>query len=134
MGYISYEEYISYGGSLDSTAFANYQFEVESKMNYLTNNRIKLLEEIPECVGRLEVKLIGLFYELNNGSNKSGLAQTQNLVSYSNGIESFGYGGVSGSSSKSGSTSIDNTIYAIMSEYLSEYPELLYRGRRQWKH
>ena len=53
-----------------------------------------------------------------------------NLTSYSNGIETFGYS-VGTDDMLKGSTSFDSKILSIIKEYLWEYPELLYRGRKQ---
>ena len=131
MSYLSYVEYQEYGGLLNETAFSSYLYDVESKLNYLTNNRIKELADIPEAVKRLEYKLIGMYEQLNGGSGNTSL-MLQPLSSYSNGIESFSYA-IDSSNSSKGSTNYDARINCVVQEYLSEYPELLYRGRRQWK-
>lgn len=132
--YLTYAEYKEYGGLLDESAFSSYLFDVESKLNYITGNRIKQLDEIPEQVKRLEFKLIKLYQTLNgSNSNEAGLIQTQTVSSYSNGIETFSYSSPNNGSS-TGSTSMDSILYATIREYLVDYPELLYRGRKQWKH
>lgn len=129
MSYLTYDEYQEYGGTLSGTAFSSYLYDVESKLNYVTNNRIKKLEVIPEAVKRLEFKLIGIYSSISN-NDPTGINQLKQLASYSNGIESFSY--IAGDSNSGlGSTSIDNQINAIIKEYLSEYPELIYRGRHQ---
>ena len=128
MSYLTYEEYQNMGGQLSDSAFTSYLWDVESKLNYLTNNRIKNLEEIPEAVKRLVFKLVSLYDSSFSGSET---AQLGNLSSYSNGIESFSYN--TSNDNGDGSTSFDNRISSIIKEYLSEYPELLYRGRNQWK-
>lgn len=128
MSYLTYEEYQNMGGQLSDSAFTSYLWDVESKLNYLTNDRIKKLEEVPEAVKRLIFKLISL-YDSTFSSSPS--TQLGGISSYSNGIESFSYNVPNDSGN--GSTSFDNRIIAITTEYLSEYPELLYRGRKQWK-
>lgn len=130
MSYLTYSEYQSYGGTLNVTAFSSYLYDVESKLNYLTNNRIGKLDTIPEVVKRLEYKLIGIYASLNNNETAN-LNQFNPISSYSNGIESVSYS--VNSNNSVGSTSIDNQIYSVVKEYLSEYPELLYRGKAQWK-
>ena len=128
MSYLSYVEYKNMGGELEETAFSPLLLDVEAKLNYLTNGRIKLLDDVPETVKTLVFKLIS-FYNTNNQSVSEN-ANMGNITSYSNGIESFSYGNNSENSSK-GSTSYDEKIYSIVKEYLWEYPELLYRGRKQ---
>ena len=124
MGYLTYEEYTSLGGKCPSDTFPSLQFEVESKMDYITSGRLsemlKDMEEIPLEVKMLEVKLVNIFYEKETHSVKS-----DGLTSYSNGIESFGYA--------QDSDTQDDIVYNvknIMMQYLyPRYPELFYRGR-----
>lgn len=122
--YLSYKEYKEYGGTVDEATFNNNEYEVESKLDYLTNGRIKYLSEIPEAVKRLCYRMSTSFWE------KIKIDAPNNLTSYSNGIESFGY---SNASQTSGKSVIDRQISNLVAEYLWEYPELLYRGRTQWK-
>lgn len=129
MSYLTYAEYQEMGGTLDEVAFNSLLLDVESKVNYLTNGRISKLDTIPKAVKSLVFKLI-CFYNTNNQGVAEN-ANTANLTSYSNGIETFGYASVTDDMLK-GSTSFDNKILAMMKEYLWEYPELLYRGRKQW--
>lgn len=132
MAYLDYSDYISMGGSLNESAFNGYRMDAESKLNYLTNNRIQNLNEIPQVVKNLVFKIITILNSIDatNANNGAGVVNSQQITSYSNGIESFGY--ATGNNSK-GSTSIDDTLTSIIKEYLSAYPELLYRGRVQWK-
>ena len=122
--YLSYQEYTSLGGTIEETIFNKNEFEIESKLDYLTNGRIKNLTEIPEAVKMLCFRLATNFWE------KMNIDAPTNLSSYSNGIESFGYTNTSQSSNTS---IIDKQINNLVTEYLWEYPELLYRGRTQWK-
>lgn len=123
MAYITYPEYQSLGGTVDEAAFNNSIQIVEAKLNYITNGRIQLLDDIPEEVKTLCVRLV----EVCAFSN---VDRDQSLTSYSNGIETFGY---SSGNNKAGSTSIDEKLAAIIQEWLWKYPQLLYRGRKQWK-
>ena len=128
MSYLTYNEYQNMGGTLDEVAFNSLLLDVESKVNYLTNGRIAKLDTIPQAVKTLIFKLI-CFYNTNN----QGVTENANigkLTSYCNGIETFGY--VAGTDDMlKGSTSFDSKILTMMKEYLWEYPELLYRGRKQ---
>lgn len=129
VSYLSYDEYKTMGGELEESAFSSLLFDVESKVNYLTNGRIAKLETIPQAVKTLIFKLICFYNTNSQGVTEN--TNVGNLTSYSNGIESFGYA-TNGDNSFKGSTSFDNKILSIMKEYLWEYPDLLYRGRQQW--
>lgn len=124
MSYLTYTEYQELGGKIGEAAFTSLLLDVESKLNYHTQGRIAKLDTVPQAVKNLCFKLV-TFYSENHVTKTS-----PNVISYSNGIESIGYATSEGNST--GSTSFDSTIYSIIKEYLWEYPELLYRGRRQW--
>ena len=129
MSYLTYEEYQNMGETLDEVAFNSLLSDVESKVNYLTNGRIAKLNTVPQAVKMLIYKLICFYSTNSQGVTEN--ANIGNLTSYSNGIETFGYAAGTDSMLK-GSTAFDDKILAIMKEYLWEYPELLYRGRKQW--
>lgn len=119
--YLDYNKYKELGGTLNETAFNQHEIEVEAKLDYLTNGRIRKLDTIPEAVVNLCFRLNTNFWEQMN------IDQAQNLTSYSNGIESFGYS----ATNNQGKSVIDTQIIQLVNEYLWEYPELLYRGRKQ---
>ena len=58
--YLTYEEYQNYGGTLDETAFNDFEFEAECLINWYTFNRLKNDTEFPEEVKRCTYKLIQL--------------------------------------------------------------------------
>lgn len=124
MSYLTFEEYQALGGKCTQDAFLTLQFDTESKMDYITSGRLaKLIEElgtVPKEVQMLEVKLVNI-------ENNSKMERDANITSYSNGIESFGYGDTS---EKSLDASLTERFKDIMMEYLyPKYPELFYRGR-----
>lgn len=124
MSYLTFEEYQALGGKCTQDAFLTLQFDTESKMDYITSGRLaKLIEElgtVPKEVQMLEVKLVNI-------ENNSKMERDDNTTSYSNGIESFGYGDTS---NKSLDASLTERFKDIMMEYLyPKYPELFYRGR-----
>ena len=128
MSYLTYEEYQNMGGTLNEIAFNSLLSDVESKVNYLTNGRIIKLDTIPQAVKTLIYKLICFYNTNSQGITEN--ANMSNLTSCSNGIETFGYSTGTDDMLK-GSTSFDSKILSIIKEYLWEYPELLYRGRKQ---
>lgn len=124
MSYLTFEEYQALGGKCTQDAFLTLQFDTESKMDYITSGRLaKLIEElgtVPKEVQMLEVKLVNI-------ENNSKMERDDNTTSYSNGIESFGYGNAS---EKSLDANLTERFKDIMMEYLyPKYPELFYRGR-----
>jgi hypothetical protein len=124
VSYLTFEEYQALGGKCTQDAFLTLQFDTESKMDYITSGRLaKLIEElgtVPKEVQMLEVKLVNI-------ENNSKMERDDNTTSYSNGIESFGYGDTS---EKSLDASLTERFKDIMMEYLyPKYPELFYRGR-----
>lgn len=58
--YLTYEEYKTFGGTLDETAFNNFEFEAETLVNWYTFNRLLKETEIPESVKRCTFKLISI--------------------------------------------------------------------------
>lgn len=132
MGYLTFEEYQSLGGKCPKDAFPNLQFDIESKMDYITEGRlsemITRLEIVPKEIQMLEVKLVNIDYSSSSSSEQS----YARLTSYSNGIESFGY-----DTSKNTDESLQETCKTLMLQYLyPKYPELFYRGRclHGWKY
>lgn len=124
VSYLTFEEYQALGGKCTHDAFLSLQFDTESKMDYITSGRLsKMIEKlgmVPKEVQMLEVKLVNI-------ENNSTTEKDDNVTSYSNGIESFGYGSAS---SKSSDASLTERFKDIMMEYLyPRYPELFYRGR-----
>ena len=120
MAYITFEEYVSLGGKCNEDTFPLLQYDIETLMDYVTENRLsKLVDKlgyVPEEVKMLEVQLVNIS---SSTSSKEGVS------SYSNGIESFSY-----DTSKSSLDIMEETVSKKMFQYLyTKYPELFYRGR-----
>ena len=124
LGSLTYDEFINLGGKCPEDAFPKLQYDIESKMDYITFGRLsKMIDkngEVPKEVQFLEVKLVNIKYKDVETSEKK-----EGLTSYSNGIESFGY--------ETDSSTEDEkmmNVRSIIKQYLlPKYPELLYRGR-----
>ena len=58
--YLSYEEYQNMGGTLDETAFNDFEFEAECIVNWYTFDRLKNDTEFPTELGRCMFALIKL--------------------------------------------------------------------------
>ena len=120
MAYITFEEYVSLGGKCTEDTFPLLQYDIETLMDYVTENRLsKLVDKlgyVPEEVKMLEVQLVNI---------SSSTSPKEGVSSYSNGIESFSY-----DTSKSSLDIMEETVSKKMFQYLYlKYPELFYRGR-----
>lgn len=73
--YLSYNEYLAYGGKLDETTYNEFEFEAECIVDYYTFNRLKNDTVTIEPVKRLIFALIGIAEKkqatLNLGVNSS---------------------------------------------------------------
>ena len=58
--YLTYEDYQSMGGTLDETAFNDFEYEAETIVNWYTFNRLKTEAEYPEELSRCMYRLIML--------------------------------------------------------------------------
>lgn len=124
MAYLTYTEYNSLGGKVNEDTFNLLTNIVETKLDCVTFGRLRDFETIPDTVKLLIVRLVSVY-------NSCDYNRDESVKSYSNGIETITYADSSTSSTK-GSTGIDDKVLAIIKEYLWEYPELFYRGRKKW--
>lgn len=58
--YLTYEQYTEMGGTLEETAFNNFEYEAETIVNWYTFNRLKEETEYPEELARCMYRLIEL--------------------------------------------------------------------------
>lgn len=56
--YLTYDEYIAYGGNLKNSDFDRFNFRAEREINNATFDRCKALTEIPEEVKRCQYELV----------------------------------------------------------------------------
>lgn len=122
MQYLTFEEYKSIGGSLDSAAFDRYSIRAFSRVTQETRNRIDGMKGVPVEVKHLCRDLIEYMY--NNQK------QEKTIVSASQ-----SQGGASESESYASKTQadLDNEIESLIYDYLSAVTDdkgtyLLYRG------
>jgi len=48
--YLTYDEYLAYGGTLSEVDFALAEFKARKRVDYLTDSRVEAMTEIPEAV------------------------------------------------------------------------------------
>lgn len=127
MAYLSYDEFLSYGGDaseISEAAFTLLEFKARKRIDYWTDSRVQAMAEVPEEVKLCEMSLIGL--EKAIGVEKQ--ATDPVATSYNTDGYSESYGGVPTSVSD-----IDTTMGAVIRQMLygvknDEGIELLYRG------
>lgn len=130
--YLTYAEYQTMGGTLDETAFNNFEFEASCLVDWYTFNRLKNETEYPETLKRCVFKLIEMVQAKNTslslGDDGSGNATA--IASQSNDGVSISYNVMSAS------RLFDNAkseVKSIIQQYLSGVVnslghKLLYRG------
>ena len=141
--YLTYDEYMDYGGTLDESAFDMYEFEAASKIDYYTFNRLKKgggysqqSADVKEAVKRCEYRLITLL-QLNDATNaitgdedSSNSGAVAGISSQSNDGVSISYNVLSASdASAKAQSEIDNAIKIYLSNCRNSLGQrLLYRG------
>lgn len=110
MNYLTYDEYLEYGGTLEETAFNRLSYKASRKIDRMTFNRLQNDTEINEPVKRLMFELIGV---IGNNDTTS--------ESYSPAIASEGNDGYSVSYASTGFLSpdaADKKVDSLIEEYL----------------
>ena len=137
--YLDFSEYQNLGGTLDFTAFSNYEYEAEATLNWYTFNRLKNWNSYPEEVQRCMVRLIELAKfeaELLFAISGSNLSEGgASIASQSNDGVSISYNTISASEAfntlqtKSGGNVIEQTVKRYLSGLKdSKGRNILYRG------
>lgn len=143
--YLTYEDYVNMGGTLDETAFNNFEYEAETIVNWYTFNRLKEETEYPEELARCMYRLIylakleadalslGRDLEGSGGSSSDGISTY--VKSQSNDGVSISYNSVDASElfRKLSSSGADSPLAQTVFRYLqgvrnSLGKRLTYRG------
>lgn len=61
--YLTFDEYLTFGGTLEETAFDNLEFEARTVIDWWTYNRLQNDTEYPEAVKRCMYKLITMIIQ-----------------------------------------------------------------------
>ena len=70
--YLTYDEYILYGGTLDETAYNSVEFEAQTILNWITFNRLRDETTYPEEVKQCIYDLISLITMKRNALLSTG--------------------------------------------------------------
>lgn len=136
--YLTFEEYLEMGGTLDETIFSDIAYEADSYVDWYTFNRLWNEEEIPERVKKCIYHIIGLIQkemDLNlddtsaadSGTEKTGTGQ---IASQSNDGVSISYNIISAKDAiEMARKDVDNTIKRYLQGVTNSLGrKLLYRG------
>lgn len=139
--YLTYDEYIEYGGTLDETAFNQYEFKCRKLIDNLTVKRVAAMATVPEAVKRCMMALIyqEQIYEDNvkvilSGDTSGSTGRLVSSVSTDGYQESYASGsGDPGSYIMTIRGSVDTTEANTIKSYLAYERDdnntlLLYRG------
>ena len=134
--YLSYIEYLAYGGKLDETTFNEFEFEAECIIDYYTFNRLKNDTVISEPVKRLVYALIGIAQKkaatLNLGVNTSNIEGSGDVyvMQQSNDGVSTTYNGMSAASLyQLSKQEMSRTVFRYLATVVNQAGrKVLYRG------
>ena len=102
MAYLTFQEYQNLGGTVSTTDFNIYEPKARRKLDYFTQNRLQSLTVIISEVKELMTEFI----------NRMSISPLNgNVTSYSNGIESFGFG-------QNQTDALNGELYQLAIEYL----------------
>lgn len=107
--YLTYEEYVSLGGTVSEDAFPIYERKAQRKLDYITFDRIKYLTHIPDEVKEVLTEFINkqaLYDELTGGSSAAS--------KYSNGVETIDM-------SESSRKDLEKEFIGIARQWLPDY-------------
>ena len=131
--YLTYEEYVSYGGTLDETSFNNYEFQARTKVDWYTFNRLQNETEYPEAVKRCVYNIISylvLSAQVSGAPEAQEGALTAGVTSQSNDGVSISYNVLSAQQIVD---KVDENVKNVIYQYLqgitnSLGQKVLYRG------
>lgn len=138
--YLTYDEYLDFGGSedTDEVAFEEIEFEARSYIDWYTFNRLENEDEIPEKVKRCMyhiIKLIQMKLNYMNDGNGSGDSSSEGISSkqissQSNDGVSISYNVISANEALTlARTDIDKSIKRYLQGVTNSLGrKLLYRG------
>lgn len=131
--YLTYDEYTNMGGTLEQSAFNDFEFEAESSIDWYTFNRLKNDTEYPEALKRCVYALIKLGALKANAMNLGDTGDENSsgtIASQSNDGISVSYNILSASDAyKLAEDEVGNTIKRYLNGVTNQLGrKLLYRG------
>jgi len=135
--YLTYEEYLNMGGTLDETTFNDYYYQAKALIDYVTFNRLKNDTTFPIELKYCMFRLIKMYVQRNSllnpndDSASSGSSSGGVVSSYSNDGVSVSYNVVS--ADKLVDYTSDAESIKLVKQYLADVKneagrKVLYRG------
>lgn len=132
--YLTYEEYQNMGGTLDETAFNNFEFEARTQVDWYTFCRLQKETDLPEAVKRCVYSLIKLLQDkqqamLVGGTSADGQTQA-GIASQSNDGVSVSFNTLSARDLvEMSKTAIEDTVQRYLQGVKNSLGQkVLYRG------
>jgi len=122
--YLTYQEYVEFGGAMDEADFTVAEFKARSRIDWLTMGRVQNMAEIPD-----EVKL-AMMVIIKVDSKFSATAQADSAIvsSFSTDGYSESYGGAS-EQSAAAENKVNNEVIKMLFGVLDDFGvPLIYRG------
>ena len=83
MAYLTYDEYLSYGGTIPESAFTLSEFRARKRIDYLTAARVKAMEAVPEEVKMAMMTLINLDAQYGTDAQITAASSAGDVASFS---------------------------------------------------
>lgn len=123
--YLTYDEYVGYGGSASQTAFPVLEFKARKRIDYLTDSRVQNMAEIPDAVKLCMVSIMNI----EDATGAEAQASDPQITSFNTDGYSESYGHAL--SADDAAKQIDKQIAAMLyGERDDNGIPLLYRGVR----
>lgn len=125
--YLTYEEYLQYGGSSQDTLeseWALLEFEARKRIDYLTANRVAAMTEVPEAVKMAMCKII----KHNKTYGSSAQADSPLVASFTTDGYSESYGGASEQTKAAEDSLLRGIRHLLYGEVDDRGVPLMYRG------
>lgn len=123
--YLTYDEYVNYGGSASQTAFPTLEFKARKQIDYLTASRIQVMETVSDAVKLCMVSIMNM----DNATGAEAQATNPQMTSFNTDgySESYGHALSADDTAKQIRKQIEAMLYGEVDD--NGVP-LLYRGAR----
>jgi len=122
--YLTYDEYLAYGGTLPEMDFALAEFKARKRVDYLTDSRVEAMAEVPEAVKLAMMSII----KADGAVGVDAQAGAPLVASFSTDGYSENYGSAADQTAnveRQLNREIDRLLYGVKDD---EGVPLLYRG------
>ena len=123
--YLTYDEYVNYGGSANQTAFPALEFKARKQIDYLTASRVQNMETVPEAVKLCMVCIMAI--EAVTGAEAQATNPQMTSFNTDGYSESYGNALTASDAAKQIKKQIEAMLYGEVDD--NGVP-LLYRGAR----